>query len=67
MMKGIVFNLFEECVSRKFGEETWDTLLDTAALEGAYTSLATYPDEQLYALADAASVVLKLSTEQVIR
>ena len=43
-MKGVVFNLLEQLVARDFGEDTWDALLDASGLEGAYTSLGSYPD-----------------------
>jgi hypothetical protein len=66
-LKGIVFNLLEESVRKQFGEETWDNLLDAANLDGAYTSLATYPDEQLYRLVGAASKALDLPPEKVVR
>ena len=66
-MKGIVFNLLEECVSRTHGEDTWDLLLQKAGLEGAFTSLGTYPDEQLYALVAAAAEALKVPPQGVIR
>jgi len=42
-MKGIVFNLLEEVVTTHHGSDTWDLLLDTARLDGAYTSLGSYP------------------------
>lgn len=65
-MKGIIFNLVEEIVGKELGEDTWDTLLDDAGLDGAYTSIGTYPDEELYAIVEAASKRLSLPAEQVI-
>jgi glycine cleavage system aminomethyltransferase T len=47
-VKGIVFNLLEEVVTRTHGEHIWDALLDAAELSGSYTSLGSYPDEQRY-------------------
>jgi hypothetical protein len=46
-VKGIVFNLLEQVVSRDYGEDMWDDLLSAAGLVGAYTSLGSYPDEHL--------------------
>lgn len=46
-MKGIVFNLLEEVIARHYGDETWDRLLTASGLDGAYTSLGSYPDEQI--------------------
>jgi hypothetical protein len=52
-MKGIVFNVLEELVRRDHGDEAWDALLTAAGLEGAYTSLGSYPDEELARLVRA--------------
>lgn len=66
-MKGIVFNLLERSVEEQFGSEVWDQLLDRAGLDGAYTSLGSYPDEQLYQLVGAASEILGLSQSAVVQ
>lgn len=66
-MKGIVFNLLQEVVSRSYGEDTWDQLLDAAGLDGSYTSLGNYPDAELFALVGAASSALALPPHTVIR
>lgn len=66
-MKGVVFNLVEQIVSRDHGEDTWDALLDAAALDGVYTSLGSYPDEDLFKLVSAASVALDLTPDEVLR
>jgi hypothetical protein len=66
-MKGIVFNLLEEAVSRQYGENTWDDLLEAAGLDGAYTSLGNYPDQQLTALVEAASAETGTDTQSILR
>jgi predicted hydrocarbon binding protein len=66
-MKGIVFNLLEEVVSRHHGLATWDTLLETVELEGAYTSLGNYPDEEIVKLVGAASAALGQPPGEVLR
>lgn len=66
-MKGIIFNLVEEVVSSAYGRDTWDDLLDAAGLDGAYTSLGSYPDEDLTRLVGAASVALETPPDVVIR
>lgn len=66
-MKGIIFNLVEEVVRDRFGEDTWDDLLDAAGLDGAYTSLGSYPDEELLRLVGAASEALGLPPADVVR
>lgn len=66
-MKGIVFNLLQETVSREYGEETWDALLDQAGLDGAYTALGTYPDEHALKLVAVASNALDVPPDDVLR
>jgi hypothetical protein len=66
-MKGIVFNLLEQAVVGKYGETVWDDLLDSAGLSGAYTSLGSYPDEEIEKLVAAASAALKVPPDQVLR
>jgi hypothetical protein len=66
-MKGVVFNLLEQLVSRDYGEETWDALLDASKLDGAYTSLGSYSDEDLGKLVGAAADELDMSPDQVVR
>lgn len=66
-MKGIIFNLFEEIVARDHGEDTWDDLLDAAGLDGVYTSLGNYPDEDLGKLVGAASGALDTPPDEVVR
>jgi hypothetical protein len=66
-MKGIVFNLLEEVVRRDHGEDTWDRLLDAAGLDGAYTSLGNYEDEDLSRLVAASARTLGLAEYDVVR
>ena len=66
-MKGIIFNIVEEVVEQLFGPEAWDGLLATAALDGAYTSLGSYPDSDLVAIVDAAAAATRLSPADVLR
>lgn len=54
-MKGIIFNVTEKAVTELLGEDAWDDLLDDAGLNGDYTALGTYPDEDLLALVSAAA------------
>lgn len=66
-MKGIVFNLLEAVVTQHRGEDAWDDLLDLAEVDGAYTSLGSYPDEDMLALVAAASAAYGLSQRKVLR
>ena len=66
-MKGIVFNLLEEVVIAQHGEAAWDTLLDATGLAGSYTSLGSYPDEEIVKLVVAGANALSLSPAEVLR
>lgn len=51
-MKGVIFVKFNEFVEELWGDEFWDEIIEEAKLpsEGAYTTVATYKDEELFAL-----------------
>jgi hypothetical protein len=66
-MKGIVFNLLQEAVTREHGEDTWDALLDGAGLDGAYTALGTYPDGDVVRLLTVAAETLGTTPDAVLR
>jgi len=40
-MKGVVFNLLEDAVICAHGMAAWDSMLELARLDGAYTSLGS--------------------------
>lgn len=54
-------------MTQKYGADTWDALLASAGLDGAYTSLGNYPDEHLAKLVGAASAALQLPANDVVR
>lgn len=66
-MKGVVFNLLEETLTRAFGPASWDDLIDRSGVAGAYTSLGNYPDEDIEALVAAAAERLALDRSAVLR
>lgn len=66
-MKGVVFNLLEEAVVKNFGADAWDDLLESAEVEGAYTSLGNYSDDEIVALVGAAAAKLKMTNADVLR
>jgi hypothetical protein len=66
-MKGIVFSLLEDAVTQTHGEDVWDDLLERAGLEGAYTTLGSYPDSDLFSLVSAASEVTGDDAHTIIR
>lgn len=56
-MKGVLFREFLDLLESEFGMETLDTVLTIAApnlaTNGAYTSVGTYPHQELLALVEA--------------
>lgn len=66
-MKGIVFNILEEVVTASYGEAVWDDLLDAAGSNGVYTSLGSYPDDDMTRLVKAASDATGLPPHDVVR
>lgn len=66
-MKGVIFNVLEEVVTRHHGAGTWEDLLDAAGVDGAYTSLGNYPDAEMEALVGAAAQALDLEADAVLR
>jgi hypothetical protein len=52
-MKGIVFNLLEGAVVDAHGPDAWEQVLEDAGVDGAYTSLGNYPDDEALALVAA--------------
>lgn len=66
-MKGVIFNVVEEVVTERFGADTWDALLERAGVDGAYTSLGNYEDDEVVRIVSAASKALELSAEEVLR
>lgn len=66
-VKGVVYNVLEEAVVEKFGADVWDDLLDEVGLAGAYTSLGNYPDEEMFALIDAAASKLDMTSGDALR
>jgi hypothetical protein len=66
-MKGIVFNLLQSVVEERYGEDTWDGLLERAGLDGAYTSLGNYSDADLGKLVAGAAEALGSPPETVVR
>ena len=66
-MKGIIFNLLEEAVRNDFGEDAWDALIEASGSSGVYTSLGTYPDQELLAFVSAASKLLGKSIDDIVK
>lgn len=66
-MKGLVFNVAEEVITELYDADVWDTLLESAGLDGAYTSLGNYEDAEIEALVAAAASLLDFDIEDTWR
>jgi hypothetical protein len=60
-VKGVIFNLVEDVVRAESGDDVWDEVVDESGVTGAYTSLGSYPDADLVAL--AATVARRSGTD----
>lgn len=65
-MKGIVFNLLQQVVSEELSEDVWDSLLETTGLDGVYTAVGSYDDQDLTALVSAASSALGKTDDEIV-
>ncbi len=68
-MKGIVFNIFSDLVTDKFGLETWDALIERTrpASQAVYTSSDVYPDGELMAYVGELSKITGLPAPDLVR
>jgi predicted hydrocarbon binding protein len=66
-MKGIVFNVLEEVVTDEFGLATWDRLLQDSSASGVYTSLASYDDDEMGRIVQAAAHALGKTDADILR
>jgi hypothetical protein len=65
-MKGVIFNLVEGVVRSEHGDGMWDEIVDDAGVTGAYTSLGSYPDEDLEAIASTVARRLQADPADVV-
>lgn len=66
-MMGLLFNLFEEVLARRYGEDAWDRLLEAVNLDGVYTSVGNYPEGELDRLVHAASASFCIPDDELLR
>lgn len=66
-MKGIVFNLLYDVICREYGEDFLDGILEKSGATGIYTLLGDYDEQELLALADAASATLGIPCSEFFR
>ena len=66
-MKGVLFNLLEDVITRESGDDAWDQLLEETGLDGVYSSLGSYPDADFSKLVLAASSLLEQPPETLLK
>lgn len=66
-VKGIVFNLLQQVVEEDHGEDTWDSVLEDAGVDGAYTAVGSYEDSELFAIVGALSQALDRPAHDLVR
>lgn len=66
-MKGIVFREFLEMVELKFGYEIVDRIIEKADInsKGAYTSVGTYPHDEIFKLVKQLSQILNIEEDKL--
>ncbi len=65
-MKGVVFNLLEQVVSEEAGEAAWEQAIAESGVDGAYTSLGTYPHDEFRALAVSLAGQLGVEPDEAV-
>ena len=66
-MKGIVFREFLAMVETKYGYSVVDEIIEKSNIKskGAYTSVGTYPHEEMFKLVDQLSRILNVEPEKL--
>lgn len=66
-MKGVIFGLLGDTVSTALGDDAWDAILARAGATGVYTTLGSYPDDELRALVEATADATGKTPSEVLR
>lgn len=66
-MKGFIFNTLEEVISEESGLEAWEKALQETGLEGIYSSIGSYPDDEFLNLLAAYTAPRGLSSYSALR
>lgn len=66
-MKGVVFIALNDMVEKRFGIDTWESILAQVAPEcqGVYTSTEEYPDEDIIKFVSVISETLALPSSEI--
>lgn len=66
-MKGIIFDLLQQVMSERYGDDAWDEVLEASGVEGSYTAVGSYPDEDLLTLVGTGSRSLGVPVDELVR
>ena len=66
VVTGIIFNLLEEAVLRRFGHGAWESMLAHVGSSG-YLPFDRYPDEDLFVLLEALPVDMEATASERLR
>ena len=67
-MYGLVNKAIEDMVCKSFGEEVWETIKQKAEIDvEGFISMEAYPDDVTHRLVRAASVVLEMSSQEILQ
>lgn len=66
-MKGIIFNILEDYVSEKLGDNAFDDFIEKLDYDGVYVGPETYSNEEFLTLVATASEEAKLELPAVVK
>lgn len=68
-MKGVIFNITENFITDKFGEDKLDEILESCKLETTtpFVGPGTYPDSDLMQIVAKASEILKIEPGELVK
>ncbi len=66
-MKGIIYNAVEEAVTELYSADTWDDLVEAAGIDGSYTAIGTYDDNDLGRLVTVGCEATGLDAGELVR
>lgn len=66
-MKGVLFNVVEDVVTEAISADAWDDIIDESGVGGSYTSLGTYPDQELGDIVGATAHTAQLSETETLQ
>jgi len=66
-MKGIIFNFVEDFVTETLSADAWDDVLASSGVDGSYTSLGAYSDDDFSGIIGSAAAVIGLSEDATLK